>query len=111
MLPQIKRPGRDDGEVEIEVVAVKNVDGSELSDDDPTVMATNTLFPKESRRGKSDLARRGEKPVFTDEPTRLMPSKHGAKSPGVQSHAVPAAPPSVRPPPSRAQSASVRPPP
>lgn len=111
MLPQIKRPGRDDGEVEIEVVAVKNVDGSELSDDDPTVMASNTLFPKESRRGTSDLARRGEKPVFTDEPTRLMPSKHGARSPGVQSHAVPVAPPSVRPPPSRAQSASVRPPP
>src|ERR1035441_2615901 len=54
MLPQIKRPGHDaghasghdDGEVEIEVVDVRNVDGSNVSDDDPTMLASNSAFAK-----------------------------------------------------------------
>lgn len=118
MLPHIKRPQRaEEGDVEIEVVDVRNVDGSEISDDDPTMLATNTLFPKK----KSDSSRpatssASKKPaVFGDEPTRLMPSKHGAKSSLLQSPPISVPPPaasrpaSSRPPASALPSASVRP--
>lgn len=89
MLPQIKRPQHDDGEVEIEVVDVRNVDGSNVSDDDPTMLASNSAFRKE--QGARDLNKGGAHPsarasqspapshlkkgVFGDEPTQLMPVK------------------------------------
>ncbi len=126
MLPQIKRPGHDDGEVEIEVVDVRNVDGSNVSDDDPTMLASNAAFKKEL--ASQDLNRGGAHPavtrameqraserapshlkkgVFGDEPTQLMPVKKAAQHlmPQVSSSG------SVRPPPDRASARpnSVRP--
>ena len=126
MLPQIKRPQRsDDGDVEIEVVDVRNVDGSEISDDDPTMLAKNTLFPKggakngtssrppASAAAKSNVSldnltnkrpsKRAE--AFGDEPTRLMPSKHGGKSPVLSGSPI-----SVPPPVASARAQSSRPP-
>jgi hypothetical protein len=118
MLPQIKRPGHDDGEVEIEVVDVRNVDGSNVSDDDPTMLASNAAFKKEL--ASQDLNRGGAHPavtrameqraserapshlkkgVFGDEPTQLMPVKKNAQLAMPQSSSG-----SVRPPPDRASS-------
>lgn len=103
MLPQIKRPAHDDGEVEIEVVDVRNVDGTNVADDDPTVMASNKMFrssapprdaqPNEHVALKPSHMRKG---VFGDEPTQLMPARNAAKLPSAST-----APPS--------RSASVRP--
>ena len=99
MLPQIKRPVHDDdGEVEIEVVDVRNVDGSSNSDDDPTMLASNAAFKKEI--ASQDLNRGGAHPAVAraleqraserapshlkkgfmgDEPTQLMPVKKAAQ--------------------------------
>lgn len=128
MLPQIKRPQHDDGEVEIEVVNVRNVDGSSTSDDDPTMLASNASFKKEqaardalNKGGAHPAARSSQSPsqmpqqmashlkkgVFGDEPTQLMPVKKNAAALMPQ----PDRSPSVRPPPDRvsARPNSVRP--
>jgi hypothetical protein len=89
MLPQIKRPQHDDGEVEIEVVDVRNVDGSNVSDDDPTMLASNAALKKELAKGGAHPSARAshstssapshlKKGVFGDEPTQLMPVKKNA---------------------------------
>jgi hypothetical protein len=125
MLPQIKRPQHDDGEVEIEVVDVRNIDGSNVSDDDPTMLASNASFKKE--QAARDLNKGGAHPsvrashsssapapshlkkgVFGDEPTQLMPVKKNAAALMPQPDRTPG---SVRPPPDRASARpnSVRP--
>src|ERR1700710_975571 len=91
MLPQIKRPGHaaghDDGEVEIEVVDVRNVDGSNVSDDDPTMLASNAAFRRASAAPSAAPAPASLQPshlkkgVFGDEPTQLMPVKKNAAMP------------------------------